>query len=509
MTTSCASSRPVQPDYPPLRTRLRTITRAWFFGAGWSALTSGVIFFGFAKDMGVGQFASAWGWLSAMPFAATFFQVIASLLAERSGQNRRLAGIGFLVQRLTWAVIALLPWLVSPGASTTIAVLMLLFLLQSAGGQFGTPPITAWMADLVPARIRSRYLGRRHRVAMCMFLFMAVMSGWLLSAARAGTIRLPWPSGLFDWHLRTYEFPYSPLTLCSVLFVMAAILGAADILIFLRMPETDGRPAADRPSLMKLLAGPLRDREFMRFMTFYTLFMLGTPGTVYYIWQNATDYLGVSAIGVQFMFVIFPVLGELTFAPLWGRLIHRLGRKSFMYLSMAYAVVLPTCWLFVLPQYWWMGIAIAVIGNICWIGSDLCVFNWLLHLVGGERGNAGYQAVFALAVAVAGTASGLLLGWLAKLGTHIHGHVGPFQVNYLLLVFGGATLIRGTAYLFLLPRLHDDKTAQPLGQAIRQFAGLVLDALDTAAAFFPPLRLFGLTGRSPRSSRRRDDPTSD
>ncbi|MDD4888614.1 MAG: hypothetical protein PHU85_01695 [Phycisphaerae bacterium] len=161
----------------PLRSRLRTITFAWFLGAGWASLCGGVIFFRFADDMGLGRRSFTWGLLSAMPFVATAIQIFGSLLAEATGRNKRLFMAGLLIQRMCWLPIGLLPFFALRFPSAAVASVLLLFFVQAAGMHFSTPPWTTWMADLIPPRIRGHYFGVRHRIAMCMYLATALLSG--------------------------------------------------------------------------------------------------------------------------------------------------------------------------------------------------------------------------------------------------------------------------------------------------------------------------------------------
>ncbi|MDD4888615.1 MAG: MFS transporter [Phycisphaerae bacterium] len=318
-----------------------------------------------------------------------------------------------------------------------------------------------------------------------------------MARSGSGVIRLPWPDSLLSWSMHAVPFPFSPIQLCSALFIVGAMLGTADVLCFVGVPETRGRANPNPPSLRELLGTPLRDRQFVRFLVYYSVFHIGSPGTSYYIWNNTSKHLGLSDFGVQIMLAVVPVLGELMFAPVWGRLINRVGRKTVMMVSMAYLVILPVCWLLVLPQYWWMGFVVSSLGNVCWNGSDQCNLHWLLHMASGEKGSSSYQAVFALAVAITGTMSGLLLGAMASLGSGIHWNVGPYHFNYLLLVFAVASAVRGIAYLFLLPRLHDDAHRQPVGQALRYVLVMVSEAIDTTVSL--PLRLLGIP-------RKPDDP---
>ncbi|MCX7590859.1 MAG: MFS transporter, partial [Kiritimatiellae bacterium] len=410
-----------------LRSYLRRIMLAWFIGAGWAALASGAVFYRFAERMGLNRAPFIWGLLSAVPFLATFFQVFGSLLAERTGRYKAIFLAGLFTQRLIWFGFALLPYLFLRNPTASIVSVLVLFFLQSVGGNIGTPPFLSWMAEIVPARIRARYFAFRHRLAMVTYVTVSLISGWLLNAAASsgGTLRLPWPGGPTSWTWHEIPFRIGVLDLCSIFFAIAAILGTVDILFFVNMSEPARLP--ERVGLRQILLEPWKNSRFVRFLTFYAVFLVGCPGTVYYIWRNVTEHLGVSDLGAQMMLVVLPVLGEMLFAPVWGHLLARFGRKPVWRISLLYVVILPLGWLFVLPKYWWLGIVITTLGNISWNGADQGVLNWLLELSGGERGSSSYQAVFALVTAVAGTLSGLLLGFMASVAASWDFQLGPFR----------------------------------------------------------------------------------
>ncbi|MGQ9662960.1 MAG: MFS transporter [Kiritimatiellia bacterium] len=250
------------------------------------------------------------------------------------------------------------------------------------------------------------------------------------------------------------------------------------------MPEPERKP--ERIGLRELLPEPLRNRKFVRFLTFYVFFMIGCPGTIYYIWRNVTEQLEVSDFGAQMILVVIPVLGEMFFAPVWGRLIERVGRKTVWRISFFYVVFLPLFWLLVLRRYWWLGIVVTTLRNIFWNGADQGVVNWLFELSSGEQGSSSYQAVFALVTAVAGTLSGLLLGFMASLASSWHFQLGPFTFTNLLAVFGVASFIRAVAYLTLLPRVQDE-ARKPVSAAVRYAMVLISESIGNTLTY--PVRL--------------------
>jgi hypothetical protein len=83
---------------------MRTTTVAWMFGVVWLACVSGSHVKVFARMLGFNDFA--FGLMAAVPFLATFAQILASVLIERTG----LLKFQFLqcatIHRLCWLAVA-------------------------------------------------------------------------------------------------------------------------------------------------------------------------------------------------------------------------------------------------------------------------------------------------------------------------------------------------------------------------------------------------------------------
>ena len=405
----------------------------------------------FAEDMGLKQFPFTWGLLSAMPFLATFFQLFGSYWIERTQRRKPIFFLANLLHRSCWLIIALLPYVVMPYTTAAIVSVLALVLLQSIGGHAANPAWTSWMADVIPERIRGRYFGMRMRLGQAVLASLSLLAGWLLVASRDRCIWLPAPAAWNVWHLQALAFPITPLHLCSIFFAVAAVLGCIDILYFARVPDQPGRKVDRVPPLREMFSQPLRHPRFRRFLLFYFVYFIGAPGIGYYIWANALHNLHVSDLQAQIMFMVIPPLGEVLIAPTWGRLIDRFGRRRVWLICMAFPAIYPLTWILVTPQYWWLGIVAQTLANIFWNGTDQCSFNNLLQFSSGEKGSSSYQALFAMALALAGSISGLIFAGLAFLTAGFHYTAGPLTFGYVAILFLVSAIIRTAAYLFLLP----------------------------------------------------------
>lgn len=470
MNTS--SDSPLSPDQAEqrlaARRNLRHILVAWIFGAGWAALVSGAPFIRFGEEMGLRSRPFVWGLLAAMPYLGTFFQLAGSWWVERHGGRKRVFVIALLTQRLTWLAIATLPWLVAPGSLAAVLVVLGLVALHATGGAVGTPAWTSWMADVIPTRVRGRYFGRRTQMGMMTLIPLALLAGWLLHSARVEQIALPRPLAWNDWTLAHFTFNVSQLHLCSGLFAVGALLGLVDILMFLPVPDR-WAPPAGAPTLREIFGPPLRNPAFRRFLTYYFFFTLAVPGIGYYVWLYVLNRVNVGEAWAQAIFMGGGGLGAILAAGVWGRLIDRFGRYTVWRIAYVIPILLPIIYGAIQPAFWWLAFAVAFVDGVCWNGVEQSNFNGLLHFSTSQPGRAtssGYQAIFAMVMALAGTISGLMFGGLSRLAQDWTASLGTMQFSYFHVVFAAATLIRLVVYVTMLPLLREP-AAQPVGRAVQ------------------------------------------
>ncbi len=512
--TSTPPPRPDSgPDGAPLdlregtRRTLRTVLIAMLFGSGWAALISGAPWIRFSEDMGLKQHRFAWGLLAAIPFLGSFLQLLGSYLVERTGRRRPLFFAGFLTQRLVWVALAVTPFLLTRSRLGAIVAVLVLFLINHSAAAIAMPSWTSWMADAIPARIRGRYFGVRARLGPLVVIPTALAAGWLLEAARQGSIALPRPEGLLTWRLARLDFSFTALQLCSVFFVVGAALGVLDILMFRRVPEPPVRRQNRSPRLREIFGPPLRDRRFRQFLLFYSAFYIAVPGIGYYVWLYIMNEVNVGPLWAQAIFMGGGGLGAVLFAGLWGRLIDRFGCKTVWLIAYVVPVLLPVMYGAIQPSFWVLAFLVTFTDGVFWNAVEQTNFNALLKFSARQEGtSSGYQAIHALAMAVTGTLSGLLFAGLTWLVNHLallgadearaaavreHGwrtDLWGFQFSYLHVLFVVATAIRVVAYLTLLPGM-DDKGRVPVREAVGYLFARTYNGLLTLATF--PWRTLG------------------
>jgi len=530
---------------PELRRALRTTTIAWMYGVVWMSCVSGSNVKVFSRMLGFGEFT--FGLLTAIPFIATFGQLLASVLIERTGLRKYQFLQCSSIHRLLWVAVAAIP-LVLPVPSIWAVSAMLVVL---AGSWFmnalGAPAWLTWMGNLIPRRIRGRYFANRFRYARGVQILVVVTLSLVLDWV---TVR--------DAHGKIDESAaVQPVLLLTIsgIFVVAAICGVIDILLFRRIREVVHTTSQDaqqpvvkidvpRPSrwrpwawpvyvgrctgslVYQLLLDPLKDRVFRHYVAYgATLtFAMAVPG--WYFVRHCMEWYGFTNLGTNILYlVISPVLG-LVGSQLWGRLLDRWGRRPTLVLSTTLTVfsVMPYFFAtstfprveFVVdavnwiartagslvgqPNWHWLSYDMPVgaylmvmlsciIGGIGWTGVNLGQTNVILSFADGH-GRSKYVAASAVLISIGGVLGGIVGGVVAE-SLHFLQHdpirVGPLAWNNWNVTFAISCLARIGALLWLVHM--PDPGSGKVRDVIRL---LTSNAFSNITGWvFYPLRIFG------------------
>ncbi len=521
-----------------LRGALRTVTVAWMFGMVWASLASGAHVKVFCRMIGFNDFA--FGVMGAIPFLATFGQLFASVLIERSGLRKYQFLHTAVIHRLSWLLLAVIP-LILPLPSTWAVVWMLAVLSMSwFMAALSAPAWLTWMGDLIPRRIRGRFLASRERRALAVQAIVVTVAGLLLDAVYNRA--LP----------ETPDAQGSALTLISLIFVVAAVFGAVDIFLFIRvrevLPAQPPKSVLDfsepRPRLWRLgrlahwsgryaralgrqvLLEPLRDRVFRRYVFYGAMLMFSATVGNWYFWLHAMEGLGFSKLGANFLFmVVGPVSGVVT-ARFWGRLIDRYGRRPVLMLATMGAVCSVIPWLFTyrempLPGFvtWtinalaglagrltghegWVWIDPAapvgsylvagtgcVIGGSSWLGIGLAQTGIMLAF-SDSGGRSRFVAACAVLINVGGVLGGLVGGMIAQWLIFLQDSPlewGPLRFTNWHATFIAAILARFIAVFWL--RGMPEPGSAPVLNVLRQVGANVYS--NAATLLLYPLRVVG------------------
>lgn len=401
---------------------MRQILVAWLFGAAWMSITTGAALTRFARGLGVGEFG--FGLMAAIPFVAALGQLPGSFILERYGHRKLFFLVGNLIHRGLWLVIALIPWVV-PSGSGPVALILLMALSATLGNVVG-PCWYSWLLDLVPSRIRARFISRRVQAGQMVSLTLTMITGVML-----------------DYAERTSGLALSRML--SVLLAAAAIPGIIDILYFLPVPSRQVQGHNHHFGMRNLFREPLANRSFRWYLVFTAMLTFSTGFMGQFTWLYVFDVVNVSNLMANILLIALPQLVALSSAPFWGRMIDRLGRKPVAIIAGAGMVHGAVVWIFVSEGHLFPGYAGILLAAFAWPGLELASYNILLGLVERKAGtakNTAYVAINSVVVAVAGLLSGLFGGVLAHNLKDWHGAWFGLPVTYHGILFLTSSVLR-------------------------------------------------------------------
>ena len=353
----------------------------------------------FALALGLGPVAS--GLTASVPvIAGALLQLFAPWALARAGTNR-----GWVVACTTVQALSFVPlvWWALRGHAGLVELLVAASVYWGAG-MAGVPAWTAWIATLVPARVRTAYFASRNRLGQ-FSVFIGFVAGGLA--------------------LQFGERRGATLQAFAAIFVAAAIcrLVSTALLVACGEPEPPGRvvSAGDADAgvggLVRRASTALRGmaaRPSGRLVAFLCCFMFGAHFAGPYFTPYMLKELGFSYHAYLLVFGT-SFLTKAVVLPGLGRLASRIG--SFGLLGLATLAITPLSLLW-LPSadVRWL-VVVQVVAGACWAAYELAVSILLLDAIGAEE-RTGVVTVYNLALAVATVAGagcgGIILRWLGE-----------------------------------------------------------------------------------------------
>jgi len=396
---------------PELRRAFRTVTLAWMFGVVWLSSASGSHFRVLARLIGFDNFA--FGLLAALPFVATLGQLAAALAIERRGRLKRQFVVCGVAHRLVWLLVAAVPLVLPIPSHAAVAAVLVILAVSWFLQALAIPAWMTWMGALVPRRVRGRYFAARERYALVVQMAAVAAFGIVTDAVyEAGS---------------TEARPMVTWTLGGIL-ALGAVFGAVDVLMFLRVPETqpkkrfpisdfgfrnkrqrqrpftaeiaenaensdgfgnddngetategngqqatgNGETAAggaeERGSLWRFVFEPLKDRVFRHYVLYAATLTFSMTVAGWFFWLNAIDNLGFSNLGANVLFLIVSPLAGVWAVGRWGSAVDRWGRRPVLMVCTAGASLCLVLWLLASRH---MAAPAGLVAALDWAGTGL------------------------------------------------------------------------------------------------------------------------------------------
>ena len=521
----------------PLRRSLRYVTVAWMFGVVWMSAASGSHFKILASSLGFNNFA--FGLLATLPFLATFGQLVAALLIERTGLLKYQFIHCALIHRALWLLAAAIPLVLPIPSVLAVAVLLAVLTASWFLGALSAPAWITWMGTLVPRRVRGRYFAHRERLAMAVQIGVVIFLGVLMDAVYrpGGAAAVPRP---VIWTI-------------SAVLAAGAVFGMVDILLFYRVPEVlpappeapaaPGGSAGESPGLLRrFVLDPLADAAFRSYVLYGATMTFSLSVAGWFFWRNALENLRFSNLATNVLFLVIGPMAGIFSARRWGRSIDRWGRRPVLVICTIGASMSLFGWFLIardLPTPSFLGRAITwasatvggwvgrpewaqagtgapvaayllaalccLIGGATWSGISLAQTGIVLGFADGA-GRSRYVAASSILISTGGMLGGLVGGALAEGLAGLQAHPirwGPFLWNNWHATFAVALLARALTIYYLL-RMPDPGAAS--ARSLARYMGVnVYNGLSSR--LFYALRVFGwqqpLRASNARAVRRR------
>ena len=383
--------------------------------------TSGSVLIGYMLFLGASP--TQIGLISSVPLLAQVMSPLAAWLAALAGRRKGLTIAASLLGRGLWLLAAFLPALGVPAAlqpTFMVALIMVSSLFQASAGTLWA----AHMGDVVPDTRRGRYFGLRTGIVGVVGMSASLGAGWFLDHVAA------------------------PVNFQMVIFVsvLCALLG-----IVLYGFHYEPPAAPQRVSLRDVVAGPLREPNFRRFLLFSVYWQGAVLLAAPFVFPYFIGELKMNFTHIAIWSAVASTCALITTAQ-WGRVADRFGNKVVLAIGTVLAgAALPLCWVLAgltgrLEFVW----ASAVFDALAWGAIGPAIFN--LALASAPRNErAAFIAVYSLATGLAGFAGGLLSGPLLTLFLSLN--FQPFGVSWTgyhtLFVLSG--FLRVQAWRFLRP----------------------------------------------------------
>ncbi len=431
------AQRPLAAGELPAVMRRHIFTGA--LGTIWGTLLTGIVYVFFGNAIGMTRLQ--WGILSGITAWVVAAQPLGALLGERAG-SRKVVWFWFtLADRLLRFAGIIAAWVLWRGGHPlAYLVLMSAVCLGTALGNVATAPWYGWLATIVPPDVHGTFWGRRDSWISLAVIAVALPSGLLMDLVPRG----------------------AKLETAAIVLAAASLVGLADALVHVRIPEPPQPPVARRGAVSGMLA-PFRDRRFRPWLVFaalwnFCLFLGGSLSTLYFM-----ENLGFkdNLLGGMFAITGVTLLATLLAARKVGRMVDRRGIQRVLMIGHVFWSFLPAIWLLATPRtaVLWISIS-SLAGGIFPVAATNAATKLVTRFPPPED-TGMYMGVSSMVSNVCGGLGALVAGaFLDAVGSWTM-PLGRLTVSAFPVLFIASSLLRLATTVVLVPRIRE-KGAVPL-----------------------------------------------
>ena len=332
-------------------------------------------------------------WVIAAPRLFGFLRVFATWAVDRFGSRKWFCIIGLLIAPIIVALIPLLIPRLMTGTDSlklVLTIVVSIWCLYHLVEYFAMVAFWSWVGDLVPNRIRGRFLAYRQ--------------GWLIAGALFGVF--------ISMQLLPQLFPVAKDAPVWERYLVPVMLGGLlqliSVLPLIRIPEIAWQGKELRwGGRFRQMFAPLANGRYLLLIAFVCWINMANGLTQ----TSQTGYNYRLFPGEQYsIIVLFGTLtqtGQLFLSPTTGRLIDRFGNVKIIAACMVLVSTGSLCYFTATPETRYF-LALAALAWVFWIGVNVGTLNMAVGLAPPEE-KSSYIALY-FAVTTAAMALATLVG---------------------------------------------------------------------------------------------------
>lgn len=246
----------------------------------------------------------------------------------------------------------------------------------------------------------------------------------------------------------------------AIIFSVVSLFGLSDILCFIWINHPPMKTTSEKTPFFKLILEPFKDRNYMRFITFVSIWNFGANCAGPFFNVYMLENLRMSYLSIVLFSQIGGNLVTILFIRFWGKLVDRYGNKPIMIICCTAVFSLPFLWFFTTPENYWMALVINLLSGFFWPGFDMTNLNQSVWLA-PEKNRSMYIAVYTLLTSLVGIAAAYIFGGLLMefFRPILRGMNIPFvmgqKLNSFHVLFAVSGFIRLIALVFFSRRYEE------------------------------------------------------
>jgi len=397
------------------------ITLEASFATVFVVFTGGAFLTGLALMLGANDFEI--GLLAAIPFLAQVAQLFSAYLTDRTGKRKAIAVWSIFVSRqICWILLAvfLLP------SSWRLQVLIGVVILSNFTTMIAAPGWLAWMAELVPEKIRGRYFGSRSAAVA-----IATVSATLIGGVIIDRFRL----------LNREDLGFGLIIGLACLFALVA---------WVLMKKLPDRPAESlRLSFdFNHLVEPLKNPSYAKLLGVFFVWNMAIGISAAFFVPHMLNNLKMNFTMISLYSSAAALIAVILNKP-WGILIDRFGSRPVLVFCAFGIAVVPLIWLFPRQDFLWILAFESIYSGGLWTGFNLAAFN--IPIANSPReGRTMYLAMFAVITGLGFFLASIAGGIIAQLLSSVHWHIGPQTIVNYHILFAISGIVRLLAALLVM-----------------------------------------------------------